>query len=242
MRALFTAIALLTFNAWSMAAEITNYSASTRGPNLDVDYEFKLDRAEVNTLASSETRATLLAFFTATLGPLGPVAARYVSEKADEVRAKSGKSGAWVKMTIRNGNSLHVWDCGPIGSSEPVETPRPDPREREDLPPPPPPFTGMKISVANMCGEDIRIAVRYKNMEEDWIIRGWYAVRPLLTSAGDIMYRVKTVTNSRYPTYLGKDFEFEGETYKFEIANDFEVGGGSVHVKACSRRLYDGNW
>lgn len=114
MKRLLLAIVFLTTIS-AQAADLKKYELSARGPaNSDVDYEFTLDKAEVNTLASNEMKATLLAFYTATLGPLGPVAAKYVSEKAADVQAKSGPKGAWVKMTIRNGSSLHVWDVYPL--------------------------------------------------------------------------------------------------------------------------------
>lgn len=97
------------------AADLKKYDVSNRGgTNIDVDYEFTLDKAEVNTLASNETQATLFAFCTATLGPLGPVAAKYLNEKAADIQAKAGPQGAWVKMTIRNGSNLHVWDVYPL--------------------------------------------------------------------------------------------------------------------------------
>lgn len=103
---------LISISAY--AADLKKHDVSVRGPNTDVDYEFTLDKAEVNTLASNEMQATLLAFCTATLGPLGPVAAKYLNEKAADVQAKAGPQGAWVKMTIRNGSSLHVWDVYPL--------------------------------------------------------------------------------------------------------------------------------
>jgi len=107
--------ALVFFIAVSaQAADLKKYDVSTRGGNTDVDYEFTLDTGEVNTLASNEMKATLLAFCTATLGPLGPVAAKYVDERATDVKAKAGPKGAWVKMTIRNGSRLHVWDVYPL--------------------------------------------------------------------------------------------------------------------------------
>lgn len=114
MRFKFILATLLLVASSAHTAELKKYDASTRGGNVDVDYEFTLDRPEVNTLASDTTKATLLAFYTATLGPLGPLAAQYVNDRIADVKQKAGPKGAWVKMTIRNGNQLKVWDVYPL--------------------------------------------------------------------------------------------------------------------------------
>lgn len=95
-------------------AELKKHAVSVRDLNTDVDVEFTLNKPEVDTLASDTTKATILAFFTATLGPLGPIVTQYVSSHINDVQANSGPNGAYVKMTIRNGTSLHVWQVYPL--------------------------------------------------------------------------------------------------------------------------------
>ena len=114
MRFNFILASLILVASTAQAADLKKYDVSTRNGNTDVDYEFTLDRAEVNTLASDTTKASLFAFYTATLGPLGPLAAQYVNDRIADVKAKAGPKGAWVKMTIRNGNQLKVWDVYPL--------------------------------------------------------------------------------------------------------------------------------
>lgn len=92
-------------------AELKKFApGQIHGPNMDNDIEFTLTPQEVDTLNSDAAKSTLLKFLTATLGPLGPVATAYVVEHISDVKTKAGRGGAWVKMTIRNGNELHVWD------------------------------------------------------------------------------------------------------------------------------------
>lgn len=110
---LSTVLLLMCFSA--QAVQLKLYDVSARPGGVDVDYEFTLDSAEVNTLTADTTRAALLAFCMANLGPaIGPVAAQYVVERVADVQSKRGPNGAWVKMTIRNGANLHVWDVYPL--------------------------------------------------------------------------------------------------------------------------------
>ncbi|QEK93994.1 hypothetical protein E2544_20145 [Achromobacter insolitus] len=90
--------------------DIKKVDASTRGGHIDTDFEFTLNQPEVETLASDAMKATLLAVCTGALGLLGPVAAQYIISHIDDVKRNSGPNGAYVKMTIRDGTQLHVWE------------------------------------------------------------------------------------------------------------------------------------
>lgn len=64
----------------------------------------------MNTLDTDATKATILAGLVPLTGPLAPVVSAYVNEYISDIKRKAGYGGAWVKMTIRNGGTLHVWE------------------------------------------------------------------------------------------------------------------------------------
>ncbi len=83
-------------------------------PHNDSDIEFSLDKAEVNTLNSDATRAAISAFLVANAGPLGVILAVYVNERINQIVGASGPEGSYVKTTIRDGTSLHVFQVLPL--------------------------------------------------------------------------------------------------------------------------------
>ncbi len=96
------------------AFDLKKVDSSSRNGNVDSDFEFTVNKAEANTLGSTEMKATLLVFCTQALGPLGPVAAKFVGEHLDQIKQTATENGAYIKMTIRNGTGLHIWEVYPL--------------------------------------------------------------------------------------------------------------------------------
>ena len=114
MRSTLLSLALVVASANVSALEVVKNEVSTRWTNVDWDIEVKLDRSEVDNLASAETKAFIVSGLTSIVGPEGAVAANHINDRTQQVKDGAGPNGAWVKMTIRNGNALHVWVIYPL--------------------------------------------------------------------------------------------------------------------------------
>lgn len=114
MRSLLLSLILSAAAANACALEVVKNEVSTRWSDVDWDIEIKLDRSEVDNLASPETKAFVVSGLTSIVGPEGVVAAKHINDRTQQVKDGAGPNGAWVKMTIRNGNALHVWVIYPL--------------------------------------------------------------------------------------------------------------------------------
>jgi hypothetical protein len=85
-----------------------------RGPNWDQDINFHLEGDEAMTATSEETMTFVCTHLIANGGKDGAFACAKFREKAAEIRSKASAKGAWVKMTIRNGSRLHIFETGPL--------------------------------------------------------------------------------------------------------------------------------
>jgi hypothetical protein len=118
------AIALVCGTCQAEAITLRKYDTHVTGPNLDLDYEFTLDRGEVDSLGTDPSKQAIYLFCRQILPPIAAeVAAKFAIDKVNDVKQKAGPTGAWVKMTIRNGHELHVWEVYPTDKTPPNPSP-----------------------------------------------------------------------------------------------------------------------
>lgn len=94
------------------------------------------------------------------------------------------------------------------------------------------------ISLVNKCDKQQEVAIRHKNMEKNWITKGWFALQPEtgtieLKSIEPIFY----IHFRNYEDDKGSIPDIEEKTFKvsddedFEFADDKFVKGGEINVR-----------
>jgi hypothetical protein len=85
-----------------------------RGPNWDQDINFHLQGSEATDATSEDVISMVCAVMVKFGGKDGAFACAMYRDKAAEIRRVASPNGAWVKMTIRNGTRLHIFETGPL--------------------------------------------------------------------------------------------------------------------------------
>ena len=97
------------------------------------------------------------------------------------------------------------------------------------------------ISFVNKCDKQQEVAIRYKNMEKNWITKGWFVLKPEtgtieLKSSEPIFY----IHFRNYEDDKGSITDIEEKAFNVSDDEDFEfadgkfVKGGKVNVRVES--------